>query len=50
MEMQKVEVEMIRDGGGCIDPLQEQYKALASSIIGLCQEANIADIVLDYLA
>lgn len=42
---------MIRDGGGIkkLDPLQEQYKALASSISLLCQEPNIADIILDYL-
>ena len=51
MKMQQVEVETIRDGGGTmrLDPLQEQYMGLASSIIALCQEENIADIVLDYL-
>ena len=51
LEMQQVEVEMIRDGGGLksLDPLQKQYKALAASISMLCQEPDIADIVLEYL-
>ena len=46
-----IEVEMIREGGGIkhLDPLQRQYKALASSIGKLCSEPDIADIVLEYL-
>ena len=50
-ELQMVEVEMIKEGGGIsnLDPLQQQYKALASSITKLCKEPDIADIVLKYL-
>ena len=51
MQMQKVQVELIRDGDAInqVDPLAKQYMALAGSIILLCKEDNIDDIVLKYI-
>jgi len=47
-----VQVELIRDGEAVkqVDPLAKQYMALAGSIILLCKEDSIDEIVLEYLA
>ena len=53
MQMQKVQVELVRDGEAqkfaSDDPLAKQYIALAGSISMLCQEPNIVEIVMEYL-
>ena len=51
LEMQEIEVDLIRYGGGVsrLDPVQSQYKALTTSIRNLCTDSNIAETILDHL-
>ena len=51
LEMQEIEVDLIRYGGGVskLDPVQSQYKALTTSIRNLCADPDIAETILDHL-
>ena len=51
LEMQEIEVDLIRYGGGVkkLDPVQSQYQALITSVRNLCNDANIAETILDHL-